>query len=291
MFGDVSSVVFRFVLHILLAIRSDHAHLAVVEVDLVVGIDQTHVVGVVGVDITDDQVEVLLVAQHDVVEGFQAELGKFNGPAPHLLDLNPLLLGNAFGQPPRNGCAGMDLAPADDLDHGMTVFAHLDDLAADLQANLVDDPQDIAFSNRGIRAHDEVRTSQGIKVGGVVGGIKCRVKQFAQFLAGGWHFDVIDGIHSLGSRHVVRLGADTANAVGQEGHFLHGATNAETFETAQFRDLEVSIGNIAFLVEKDLDLAMAFQPGDGINGNPLHIHHPFCADLLALSREPARLNR
>ena len=38
-----------------------------------------------GVDITQDQVEVCLVSQHDVIEELQAELGKFDAPTAHLL--------------------------------------------------------------------------------------------------------------------------------------------------------------------------------------------------------------
>jgi hypothetical protein len=102
---------------------------------------------------------------------------------------------------------------------------------------------------------------------------------------------VIDRVDGLGGGHVVGLRADAADAVGQQGHFFHRAPDAEAFETAQFRDLEVGIGNIAFFIQEDLDLAMAFQPGDGINGNPLHDDYPFCAALLARRSEPARLKR
>jgi len=86
---------------------------------------------------------------------------------------------------------------------------------------------------------------------------------------------VIDRVDGLGSRHVVGLRADAADAVGQQGHFLHRATDAETFEPAQFRDLKVGIGYIAFFVQEDFDLAMAFQPGDGVYGDSLHGCHPF----------------
>ena len=124
------------------------------------------------VDIAQDQVNIGLVAQDDVIEGFQAELGELDRPAAHLLDFLALFFGDALGQAAGDGGAGMDLAPADHLDHGVAVLAHLDDLAADFQPDLVDDAQDVALGNRGIRPHDEVRAAQGIEMGGVVGAVE-----------------------------------------------------------------------------------------------------------------------
>jgi hypothetical protein len=66
------------------------------------------------------------------------------------------------------------------------------------------------------------------------------------------------------------FGANTADAIGYQGHFFDRATNNKTFEAAQFGDLEVSVGDIAFFVQEDLDLAVTFQSGDGINCNSLH---------------------
>ena len=80
---------------------------------------------------------------------------------------------------------------------------------------------------------------------------------------------MIDRIRSLGSSHVMRLGADTADAVCQKWHLLHGTSNTEAFKAAQFRDLEVGVGDVAFIVQKDLDLAVAFEAGDGVNCNSL----------------------
>ena len=82
---------------------------------------------------------------------------------------------------------------------------------------------------------------------------------------------MIDCVGGFGGGHVVRFRADAADAVGQQGHFFHRAANAETLEAAQFRDLEVGIGDISFFIQEDLDLAVAFQPGDGVNCDPLHV--------------------
>ncbi len=85
MFGDVVGVVLRRILDEFLAIRIDHAHLAIVEIDLVIVIHHAHVIGVVGVDIAQDQVKIGFVAQDNIIESLQAELGKFDRPAAHLL--------------------------------------------------------------------------------------------------------------------------------------------------------------------------------------------------------------
>ena len=168
----------------------------------------------------------------------------------------------------------MHLAPADHLDDVMAVFARLDHLAADLQPDLVDHAQDIALGDRSIRAHDEIRTAQGVEVGGVVGEVKAGVEQLAQLLGGGRRIDVVDRIGGLGGRHVMRFRAHAADAVGEQRHFLHRAPDTKALEAAQLGDLEIGVGDIALFVQEDLDLAVAFQPGDRVDGYSLHRHPP-----------------
>ena len=235
-----------------------------------------------GVDVAEDQVDVGLVAQDDVVEELQAELGEFDRPAAHLFDLLALLFGDALGQAAGDGCAGMDLAPADHLDHVVAVLARLDDLAADFQADLVDHAQDVALGHRGIRTHDEIRAAQGVEVGGVVGDVEGAVEQLAQHLGGARRVDVIDRVGGLGGGHVMRLRADAADAVGEQRHLFHRAADAEPLEAAQLGDLEVGVGHVALVVQEDLDLAVAFQAGDGIDRDSL------CHVTPSLSSRPER---
>jgi hypothetical protein len=70
---------------------------------------------------------------------------------------------------------------------------------------------------------------------------------------------------------VVRLRADAADAVGEQGHLLHRAADAEALEAAQLGNLEVGVGDLALVVQEDLNLAVAFQAGDGVNRNSLHV--------------------
>ncbi|MCX6036989.1 MAG: hypothetical protein NTW99_03680, partial [Chloroflexi bacterium] len=112
-----------------------------------------------GVDVANDKVQVSLVAQDDVVENLQAELGEFDGPAAHRFDFLALFFGDTLGQAAGDGGARVYFPSSDDLNHSVAVLAHLDDFAANFQPNLVDDAQNVALGNRGIRAHDEVRAA------------------------------------------------------------------------------------------------------------------------------------
>ena len=233
------------------------------------------------VGVAQDQIPVGAVAQHDVVEQRQAELGKLDRPASHLLDFSPLLLGDPVGHPAGDTGARVHLAPADHLDDSVAVLAHLDHLAADLQPDLVDHAQDVALPHRRVRSHDEVRPAQCIEVGGVVGAVERAVEQLPQQLGRPRRIDVIHGVGGLGRGHVVRLGAHAADAVGDDRHLLHRPADRKLLEAAQLRDLEIRVADLPLVVEEDLDLAMSFEAGDWIDGDALHVSHslrfPACA--------------
>ena len=93
------------------------------------------------------------------MNNLQRELSKIDTPLTDLLDLFALFFGDAFGQAARDGGAGVDFAPADDLHHTVTILARLDHFTADFQTDFVDHTQDIPLCNRCIRSHDEIRTA------------------------------------------------------------------------------------------------------------------------------------
>jgi hypothetical protein len=76
---------------------------------------------------------------------------------------------------------------------------------------------------------------------------------------------MIDSIHSLRSSHMMGFRAYTTDTVGENGYFLHLSANTEALETAQFRDLEVGIGEITLVIEEYIDLAMTFQTSDRVD--------------------------
>jgi hypothetical protein len=59
--------------------------------------------------------------------------------------------------------------------------------------------------------------------------------------------------------------ANSANPAGDLGHILGRAADAENFEPAQLRDLQIGALDVAELVEEDVDFAVAFEAGDWID--------------------------
>jgi len=272
--GDHLQVLFRRVLDELLAFRVNDTHHPVVEVDLVVLVHRTHVVGGHGEGVRENQADVAGVLQHHVAEELEREEGELDLLARGGLDLLALLLGDvlrhAAGQPE----GGMHLASAQHADDVHRLPAARDDPATDLHANLVDHAQDVALGDRRIRPHDEVRRAQDVEVDGVIRDVERGVEQLAQLLSRRRRIYVPERIARLGRGQVVRLGAHAADARGDVYHLLRAAPFRELLEPAQLRDDQVRVGDIAFVVEKDVNLPVAFQPGDGINADFLHIAAP-----------------
>ena len=117
---------------------------------------------------------------------------------------------------------------ADDV-HGLA--PGLDDLRADFHAYLVDDPQDIPFGHRRIRAHDEIGSSEDVKVGHVVGHVEGGVEKLAELLGRGRRIDVEDVVAGLRRGEMVRLGADAADARGDIGELLDATALRELLES------------------------------------------------------------
>ena len=164
----------------------------------------------------------------------------------------------------------MDAAAADHLDQGVAVVPHFEHRAGHVHADLGHHAQDVALGRRGGGTDDEVRPAQGVEVRRVVGGVEDAVEQFAELLGRRRRIDVEHRVQRLGGRHVVGLGADAANAGRQVGHVLGRPAHAELLEAAQLRDLQVGVGHVALVVEEDVDLAVAFQPRDGVDGDTFH---------------------
>lgn len=169
----------------------------------------------------------------------------------------------------------MHAAPTDHLDDVVVALAAGDDLLADFDADFVDDAEDVALPGRGVWPNYKVRAAQGVEVNGVVGDVEGAVEHLAQLLDRRRRLYAVEHVQRLGSGHVVRLGADAADAVGDARHLFGRAADAELLEAAQFGDLEVGIGHVARFVEEDLDFAVPFQPGDGVDGNAGHDAPPW----------------
>jgi hypothetical protein len=77
-------------------------------------------------------------------------------------------------------------------------------------------------------------------------------------------------VQGLDGSHVMRLRTDAADAAGDRGHVFGLAAAAELLEAAQFRHLEVGVGDIPFVIQENVDLAVPFEASDGIDADPLH---------------------
>jgi hypothetical protein len=102
-------------------------------------------------------------------------------------------------------------------------------------------------------------------VSGVIGSEEDAIEQFSQLL-GSWRgIDVEQVVQRFAGRHVVRLRANTADSVGQVGHIFSLTADAKLLEPPQFGDLQIGVGDISFLVQENVNLAVAFESGDWIN--------------------------
>ena len=78
----------------------------------------------------------------------------------------------------------------------------------------------------------------------------------------------------------MRLGANTADTICDQSHFFNGTSYHELFEAAEFRDLEGTYWLHCPDRREDLDFAMPFQTGNGIDvGNPSVTTPPYEHDL------------
>ena len=50
--------------------------MTIIEIDFIVFIYRSHVVSVVRVDVAQDEIDISLVAQHNIIEQFQTEIGQ-----------------------------------------------------------------------------------------------------------------------------------------------------------------------------------------------------------------------
>ncbi len=176
--GDVLLVVFRMVFGVLFAIRTDDADHAVVEVDVVVLVNRTHVVRAVNVGVILDQINIGFVAKDDLIEQLDGEFSKLDCVASESFNFLPLLLADSPANPSGEAPVGVDRSAADHLDQVMAVSAHFKHLAGNVHADLIDDPQDVPLGYWRIGSHHEIRTAKCVEVRGVVRGVEKAVEHF-----------------------------------------------------------------------------------------------------------------
>ncbi len=80
----------------------------------------------------------------------------------------------------------------------MAVVAHFQHLASDVHADFLNHAQYIALGDWRVRAHHKIGAAEGVKVGGMVGGVKDAVKHLAQLFGSGGRIHLEKGVERLG---------------------------------------------------------------------------------------------
>jgi hypothetical protein len=118
--------------------------------------------------------------------------------------------------------------------------------------------------------HHEIGTSEDVEVGGVVTGEEGGVEELAQLPGRVGDLDAEDVVAGLRRRQVMGLATDPADTGRDSRHLLHRPADAEGLEAAQFRHDEEAVGDLALVVEEDVDLAVPFESSDRIDRDPGH---------------------
>ena len=92
------------------------------------------------------------------------------------------------------------------------ILADPDDLAADLEADLADDAQDVPLGRRSLGPDDEVGAAEEEEMEGVVLHEKGVVDELPELSRRGRGLDVVHRVRGLGRGHVMGRRADAADS-------------------------------------------------------------------------------
>ena len=214
-----------------------------------------------------DHLHVVRVGQDDLLEDVERPEGEFEAVLGELLEPGQVLgleaLADAAGQAEH----GMDDFAAEVGDQLAQPPAAADDLLAGFEADLADDAHDVALLGRGFGPDDEVGAAQHEDVQGMVFQHEGVIDQLANLAARRGGLDLVEVVQGLGGGHVMGGGANAADAAGDLRHVLGRAAKGEDLEAAQLGHLQVGALHVALVIEEDVDLAVAFEAGDGVDGD------------------------
>ena len=226
------------------------------------------------VDVGQNEVEISRIAQYDLVEDLQSEQRELDVLAGNGFNLRPFRGGDSLAPSAGNAGHGMNAAAAQHLDHVMIPGTTIHDLFADLDADFPDDAQEVALRRRSVRTQNEIRPAQRVEMRGMVGHEERHVEQFADFLCGGGGLNAKEPVEGLDRGHVMSFRAHATDAIGDHRHVFGRPAHTELLEAPQLGNLEVGVGDVAVLIEKDVDFSVPFQPGNRIDRDPPHCALP-----------------
>ena len=93
------------------------------------------------------------------------------------------------------------------------------------------------------------------------------VHQPAQLIGGGRDVHGHERVAGFGRGERVADGTNSADALGDAGHFTVGPALAEFLEAAKLDDVKLGVGHVARVVHENADLGVALDAGHGINDN------------------------
>ena len=134
------------------------------------------------------------------------------------------------------------------------------------------DADDVALLDRRLEAEEQVGGRQVEEVQGVGLEDLPIVHQAADLLGRGGEGQGADHrVEGLGGGQVVAHRADAAQALHHHRHFPVGAALDELLEAPELDDVQPRLFHVAGLVEQQGDLAVAFHPRDGVDGDPAQV--------------------
>ena len=246
------------------ALGIDHAQRAVGELDRLVFVDQAHVVGR---EIRKD-LDLRLEAVGDLLVGSEREPDIREGFRYRGQDLIAFGGVQRFGDAAGDNPTGVDALVAEEFDDVLAKAAQAN--AGEAQLRLRgDDAEYMACRGVGLHAQQQVRRGKIEEAQGVRLDHLRQVQHAAQLRSGVRDAHRHDGLAGLGRGDEMRDRADAADARHEAGHLVKRPALREPLEAAYLGDVEVRVLNLALVVELNGDLAVAFEAGNGIDGDCL----------------------
>ena len=245
----------------LAALRVDCAQVAVVQIHRAVLADQRKVVGFERAEIG----EVLQVFDRVILRDLQGAAR----PCHDLFDV--LEEGVAFGDgqvfvdTAGDRAGAVDLLAGGGLDDFLPVLAQHHALHREIR-EFPRHADDVADRGIGVEPEQQVRRYEVEEVQRVRLEHLAVVHQAAHlFRRRRQRVHAGDAVHRLGRREMVADRADPAEALDQHRHLPVRPALDEAFEPAEFHDVQASLLHLPLFIQKDRDLAVSFDAGDGLD--------------------------
>src|ERR1035441_1451413 len=135
---------------------------------------------------------------------------------------------------------------------------------------LFDQTEDVAVRRVAVEAQQQVRRGEMEKAQRVALHELRAVDQLAQFYRRGRRGHGHDRVARFGRRQQMAHRADAADARRDRRHFVIGPAFGEFFETAHLGHMKVRVGDMARIVQVDIDLGVPFDARDGVDDKFSH---------------------